>query len=328
MIQSERMPLTDHFADRVLQACQAKGTPACVGIDPVYSKLPQTIVDQKELNDELDSAAAVDAIFEFATQVLRIVAPLVPAVKFNSAFFERYYWEGLETYYSLIQEADELGLEVIGDVKRGDIGSTAQAYADAHLRNPEFVDLQDLIAPDAITVNGFAGLDGIKPFAETAAEQGKGVFVWVRASNPSAASLQDFADASGKKFFELLAEQVANLAAEPQYIGANGLSSIGMVVGGAAAQQARSLRDKYPHIVFLVPGYGAQGASALDCAQFARKDGQGLLVNASRSIIYAYENPQYKEKFGDDWARCIEQAVIDMKAAFAAALRGQEPLQT
>ena len=318
--------MADHFADRLTKAAQAKGTPAVVGIDPVYSKLPEQIRESKDLNDEMDIEAAIDAIFEFCRRVIRIVSPLVPAVKINSAFFERYYWDGIETYYSLIQEADELGLEVIGDVKRGDIGSTAHAYADAHLRNPEFIDMEGIVAPDAITANGFAGLDGIKPLADVANEEGKGVFVWVRGSNPSAGVLQDFADAHGKRFFEVLAEQVATLACEPQRIGQCGLSNVGMVVGGTAAEQARILREQYPHIIFLVPGFGAQGADAADCLQFAKSDGSGVLVSASRSIINAYDNSRYKEQFGADWEKCIEQACLDMKAALAAVMRGQKPL--
>jgi len=318
--------MADNFADRLTKATQTKATPALVGIDPVYHKLPKKITEHKDLNDEMDVAAAIDAIFEFCTRVLRIVSPLVPAVKLNSAFFERYYWEGIETYYSLIQEADELGLEVIGDVKRGDIGTTVEAYAEAHLRNPEFIDMEGIVAPDAITVNGFSGLDGIKPFAKVASEEGKGIFVWVRASNPSAAVLQDFADINGRKFFQVLAEQVAALACEPHRIGKCGLSNVGMVVGGTAAEQAKMLREQYPHIIFLVPGFGAQGAGAADCLQFAKDDGSGVLVNASRSIIYAFNEPRYIEKFGDNWEKCIEQACLDMKADLTAVMRGQKPL--
>ena len=311
--------MSNHFADRLTAAIKDKGTCLCVGLDPVYSRLPTQLIERKDLNDEMDLPAALDAVFEFCIKVLRVVSPLIPAVKFNSAFFEKYYWEGVENYYSLVQEADELGLEVIGDVKRGDIGSTAESYAAAHLKNPYFVDMDDIVSPDAITINGFAGLDGIKPFADVAVQEGKGIFVWVRASNPSAAILQDFADAQGKRFFELLAEQVATLASEPQHIGKTGLSNIGMVVGGTAAEQARQLREQYPHIVFLVPGYGTQGASAADCLQFCKEDGSGALISASRSIIYAYSQPQYAEQFGDNWEKCIEQACLDMKAQLAAA---------
>ncbi|MBN1437100.1 MAG: orotidine-5'-phosphate decarboxylase [Sedimentisphaerales bacterium] len=306
--------MADHFADRLMQGVKDKGTCAIVGIDPVYSSLPKQIIERSDLNDGQDLEAAIDAIFEFSTKVLRIVAPLVPAVKFNIAFFERYYWEGVESYFSLLQEADELGLETIGDVKRGDIGSTAAAYAEGHLKNPEFVDMESIVAPDAITVNGFAGLDGILPFADLANEQGKGIFVWVRASNPSSASLQDMVNADGKKYFEVLAEQVAGVACEPKRVGTCGLSNVGMVVGGTAAEQAKQLRQQYPQAIFLVPGYGAQGAGAADCMQFAKDDGTGVLVSASRSIIYAYNNDKYKEQFGDNWEKCIEQACLDMKA--------------
>ena len=162
--------------------------------------------------------------------------------------------------------------------------------------------------------------------ADTANEEGKGVFVWVRASNPSAAVLQDFADADGKKFFEILAEQVATLACEPQRLGNCGLSNVGMVVGGTAAEQAKILRQQYPHILFLVPGFGAQGAGASDCLQLAKGDGSGVLVSASRSIIYAFDDPRYAEQFGDNWEKCIEQACLDMKASLAAVMRGQQPL--
>jgi orotidine-5'-phosphate decarboxylase len=312
--------VTDHFADRLINATKTKGTPAIIGIDPVYSKLPAQIIERKDLNDETDLEAAVDAIFDYSVRVLRIIAPLVPAVKFNIAFFEKYLWEGIENYYSLIQEAEELDLEVIGDIKRGDIGSTAQAYAEAHLKNPEFVDMEGIVAPDAITVNGFAGSDGILPFAEMALQQGKGVFVWVRASNASAAALQDFADTQGRKFFEILADQVGAIAADPKRIGTCGYSNVGMVVGGAAAEQAKILRERFPNVLFLVPGYGAQGATAEDCLQFCKSDGTGALISASRSVITAYDNPKYKQQFKNNWEKCIEQAVIDMKEDLAKAM--------
>jgi len=312
--------VADHFADRLTRAIQAKGTCVTVGIDPVYSKLPKQIIERKDLNDEMDLEVAIDAIFDYSTRLLRIVAPLVPAVKFNVGFFEKYYWEGIECYYSLIQEATELDLEVIGDVKRGDIGSTAQAYASAHVKNPEFIDMDGIISPDAVTINGYAGLDGITPFADVACEEGKGVFVWVRASNPSAAVLQDFANAEGKRFFELLAEQVATLACEPGRLGKTGYSNLGMVVGGTAAEEAKQLRQQYPHMIFLVPGYGAQGATPADCLSFCKDDGTGALISASRSIIYAYQEPRYTEQFGDNWEKCIEQACLDMKQELATAM--------
>ena len=313
--------MSNHFGDRLCNAVRTKKTPLIVGIDPVYARLPQEIRTHRQMNDEFDAAAAVDAIFDYCTQVMRIVAPMVPAVKINIAFFERYFWEGLETYYNLVAEAEELGLEVIGDVKRGDIGHTAECYAAAHLENSELTGLEDMVAPDAVTVNGYLGIDGIEPFAAAATEQGKGVFVLVRTSNPSAAAIQDFADADGKRLYERVAEVVAEVANVPQRIGAMGYSNIGMVVGGTSAQVAGDLRYKYPNMWILVPGYGSQGATAANCIKFCRADGSGAIINASRSIIYAYEKPQYREQCGSDWRRCVEQAVIDAKVELAEAMQ-------
>ena len=313
--------MASHFGDRLCDAVKGKGTPLVVGLDPVYRRLPWAIVSHHDMDDEYDVAAAVDAIFDFCTQTMRIVAPMVPAVKMNIAFFEKYFWEGIETYYALISEADELGLEIIGDVKRGDIGHTAELYATAHLENPELAGLEDTLAPDAITVNGFAGVDAIEPFAEIADEQGKGIFVWVRSSNPSAAAIQDFAGADGQMMYERIAEIVAQVANKPERIGKKGYSNVGMVVGGTAPEVTTALRQKYDKVWFLVPGYGSQGASAADCVRFCKPDGNGALINASRSIIYAYEKPKYKDQFGDDWKRCVEQAVIDAKLDLANAMQ-------
>jgi len=312
--------MASHFGDRLCEAVGNKKTPLIVGLDPVYSRLPYAIKDPREMNDEFDAAAAVDAIFDFCTQVLRIAAPMVPAVKINIAFFEKYLWEGIETYYSLVSEGDELGLEIIGDVKRGDIGHTAGLYAAAHLENSQLVGLEDTVAPDAITINGFAGEDGIEPFVKMADEQGKGVFVWVRGSNPSSAAIQDFADGSGEKMYEKIAEIVGQIADKPERIGNRGYSNVGMIIGGTAPEVTTALREKYARVWFLVPGYGSQGASAQECVRFCKDDGTGALINASRSIIYAYEKPKYRERFGDDWKRCIEQAVIDAKMDLAKAM--------
>jgi orotidine-5'-phosphate decarboxylase len=313
--------MASHFADRLYEAVRTKKTSLIVGLDPVYTRLPAAIRDHREMNDEFDAAAAVDAIFDFCTQAMRIVAPMVPAVKINIAYFEKYLWEGMETYYNLITEADDLGLEIIGDVKRGDIGHTAEQYAAAHLENPEMAGLEDTLAPDAITINGYMGTDGIEPFATMADKQGKGVFVLVRTSNPSAGAIQDFADANGMRMYDKVAEVVADIGGKDGRVGECGYSNIGMVVGGTSPEVTTALRDKYDKVWFLVPGYGSQGASGADCVRFCKPDGTGALINASRSIIYAYEKPKYREQFGDDWKRCIEQAVIDAKVDLANAMQ-------
>lgn len=313
--------MASHFADRLCEAVKSKRTSLVVGLDPVYSRLPAAIKSHRSMNDEFDAAAAVDAIFDFCTQTMRIIAPMAPAVKINIAFFEKYLWEGIESYYSLISEADDLGLEIIGDVKRGDVGHTAELYAAAHLENPELVGLEDTLAPDAITISGFAGVEAIVPFADMANQQGKGIFVWVRASNPGAAAIADFANANGQTMYEKIAEIINEIAIKPERIGNSGYSNVGMIVGATAPEVTAALRQKYDKVWFLVPGFGSQGASAADCVRFCKPDGTGALINASRSIIYAYEKPKYKEQFGDDWKRCVEQAVIDAKVDLANAMQ-------
>ena len=311
--------MSNHFADRLLDAIKAKGSPIAVGLDPIYSRLPEEIRGSKELNDEFDSESAVDAIFEFSTKVLRAVAPHVAAVKLNSAFFERYYWEGIEAYYSLIEEADDLGLEIIGDVKRADISHTALAYAQAHLSNPEFTNMEDIVAPDAITVNPYLGIEALTPFVDIAVEQGKGIFVLVRTSNPEAASIQDFTDAQGKKLHQQVAQQVESLAGQERLLGQSGYSCVGAVVGATDPQAAGQLREMMPHCLFLVPGYGTQGGTAEAVKACFKPDGTGAIINASRSIIYAYERPEYQH-LADQWEDAVQQAVIDMKQQLNQAL--------
>ncbi|MFI4911342.1 MAG: orotidine-5'-phosphate decarboxylase [Sedimentisphaeraceae bacterium JB056] len=300
--------MAKHFGDRLYDAVKAKNSPLVVGLDPVYSRLPEEIKKRYGSNNDIE--AVIDATIEFCTRTLKAVAPHVPAVKFNIAYFEKYLWEGVEAYYSLIAEADSLGLEVVGDVKRGDIGHTCLAYADAHLRDPKFKSL-NVIAPDAITINGFAGADGILPFADAASDANNGIFVWVRASNPSAARLQDAVTKEGVAMYQILAEITNEIASQPRRIGESGYSNIGMVVGGTTPEHTASLRMRYPNVWFLVPGFGSQGGQADDCVRFCKSDGTGALINSSRGIIYAYEKEEYTEQFGDNWEKCIEQAAID-----------------
>src|SRR5204862_4060227 len=147
------------FSDRLLAAIEQKKSPICVGIDPICEMLTDSIAGDSKTRDANDAQAAIDAIFSFTTALLRLIAPHVPVVKFQSAYFEKYLWEGVEAYYSLVQEASEMGLLVIGDVKRGDIGSTCAAYAAGHLEDPPFSEMGDVVVPDAITVNPMLGID-------------------------------------------------------------------------------------------------------------------------------------------------------------------------
>ena len=309
--------MDDFFADRLLDQIAAKKAPICVGIDPMFEMLPDAVAgDDRDAND---AERCIDAIFDFTTRILKIVAPHVPCVKFQSAYFEKYLWEGVEAYYSLVQEAAELGLTVIGDIKRGDIGSTVQAYAAGHLADPVFNEFEEVTTPDAVTVNPFCGLDTIEPFVQVAKTFGKGIFVLVRTSNPGSAQLQDVQLPDGRTWSEMLADYLAKIAESEGLVGTSGFSAIGAVVGATQPHTMQSLRRRLPKSIFLLPGYGAQGATA-DMTRAAFIDGKGAIVSASRSILYAHKEPKYATQFGGDWEKCVERAVIDMKQDIARVL--------
>jgi len=301
--------MSELFCDRLLDAIDQKQAPICVGIDPVLESIPEEI-RAKFISRDDEPQAAVDAIFDFTTSVLKVVAAHVPIVKFQSAYFEKYLWEGVEAYYSLIQEAKALGLLVIGDVKRGDIGSTATAYAAGHLAEQTGDD--EIATPDAITVNPMLGLDTLQPFIQAAKDFSRGIFVLVRTSNPGSAELQDVKLETGQTWSEMLAQKLASLAADRALVGTRGFSSIGAVVGATHPHTIESLRRLLPQSIFLLPGYGVQGATA-DMTRAAFKDGRGAFVSASRSILYAHAEPKYSSQFGKDWRKCMEAALGDMK---------------
>ncbi|HEX4793942.1 MAG TPA: orotidine-5'-phosphate decarboxylase [Humisphaera sp.] len=305
--------MSNNFADRLTAAIEKKKSPICVGIDPIFDMLPDAVAGDPSKRNANDREAAIDATFDFTIAVLRLVAPHVPVVKFQSAYFEQFLWEGVEAYYSLIAEAAELGLLVIGDVKRGDIGSTASAYAAGHLADPAFAEQEDVVTPDAITVNPFCGLDTIEPFVKTARAFDKGLFVLVRTSNSGSADLQDTKLADGRTWSEMLADRLQPIAQGEGLVGSSSFSSIGAVVGATQPQTMQSLRQRLPNSYFLLPGYGAQGATA-EMTRSAFINGRGALVSASRSILYAHREKKYADQYGDDWEACVEQAVLEMKA--------------
>jgi orotidine-5'-phosphate decarboxylase len=303
--------MSDLFPDRLLAAIAKKGSPICVGIDPIYELLPDAVLPGARNPD--DAEGAVDAIFKFTTAVLKLVAPHVPVVKFQSAYFEKYLWEGVEAYYSLVQEAKELGLLVIGDVKRGDIGATSSAYAAAHLAEPQFDEMDD-----AITVNPMLGIDTLEPFIKAAKDYDKGLFVLVRTSNPGSAELQDVKLADGRTWSEALADRLAPLAADKALVGDSGYSALGAVVGATQTAQIDSLRGRLPKSIFLLPGYGTQGATA-DMTRAAFTNGQGAIVSASRSILYAHRDKKHATT--PDWQTAVLAAVEEMKTDLSGMLK-------
>ena len=298
-----------HFVDQLLARIEQTGSPVCVGIDPVYERLPDEL-----RRDDASHEMRVDAIFEFVTKVLQIVAPHVPIVKFQLACFERYGPDGLGVYHSLVQDARAMGLMTIGDAKRGDIGATAEHYAAAMLLEPGGGDEGDWAAADAVTVNSYFGRDGLSPFLDLAAHEGKGVFALVRTSNPGGDAIQSLKLADGRTVAEAVAALMDQIGGEPQYIGDRGYSVLGAVVGATKPGDAARLRELMPRQLFLVPGFGAQGGAADDVRACFRDDGTGAIITASRSITYAFE------KVPLDWQSAIEAATLQMKREIAEIL--------
>ncbi len=290
-----------HFADRLQAAIRVRGTPGVVGLDPVLERLPEALRPTVA-----DAASAAAAIERFCEAALDAVAGLVPAVKINSAFFEAFYEWGVAAYYRLVQSAHRRGLLVIGDVKRGDIGSTAQLYARGHLAQPAFADVEPDRIPDAVTLAGYLGVNAVRPFIDAAITTGRGLFVLVRPSDPGADAVHEFGES--RHFYQHLAELVRAWGRSPGALGACGLSCVGAVVAPKDAASTAALRAAMPETPFLVPGYGAQGATAESCRPCFRSDGSGAIVNASRSVLFAFETAESKARFGADWPAAIRAA--------------------
>lgn len=306
------MSAETHVVDRLFSAIAVKGSPVCVGIDPRIGSLPEPyrIIDGP-------AGEQLQAVETWCRDVLELVAPFVPVVKPQIACFEALPSDdalsGVAVYTAVVKAAREMGLMVIGDIKRGDIGTSAGDYAAAHLGHPD--------GPDAITINTYFGADGIEPFLSVARETGRGCFALVRTSNPSAAPVQDFQAPDGARFYEHLGRLVADLGQADDLVGTSGYSLLGAVVGATYPDEARRLRQIMPRQLFLVPGYGAQGATAEDCTASFDPDGRGAIVSASRSVIYAHSRPEYA---GMDWKDAVRQAARD----FAEDLRRVLPRQS
>ncbi len=308
-----------NFADRLLAAIDQRQTPLILGLDPVYEKLPAAITSQPGMNDSARADHCVNAMFDFCRQIIAVVASHVPAVKINSAYFERYQWLGWQAYVRLVQQAQAAGLLVIGDVKRADIGHTAEQYALATLADNTFGDLGHSAGPDAITINPYFGFDGIKPFTDIAQKTGKGVFILLRTSNPSAGEIQEIPAADGRPLYQHVADRIASWG--QGLMGGGGFSSVGAVVGATTRDSLIHLRRALPHTLFLIPGIGAQGGNLHDCAHVFDPAGHGAVISASRSIIFAYQDKKYAGFSDQQWSKAVLQSVLDTRREIAAALR-------
>lgn len=296
--------------NQLVKKIQELEAPIVVGLDPMLSYVPNHLLEQayKDMGENLE--AATEAIWQYNKGIIDAIHDLVPAVKPQVAMYEQFGLEGMRLYLKTIQYARKKGLIVIGDVKRGDIGSTSTAYAIGHLGKVNIGDKDYRgFDEDFITVNPYLGSDGIIPFIDVCKQENKGLFILVKTSNPSSGEFQDQL-INGRPLYELVGNKVAQWG--DMFMGSD-YSYIGAVVGATYPEIGKELRKLMPKTFILVPGYGAQGGKAEDLKHFFNKDGLGAIVNSSRGIIAAYKLAQYEKYTGEFYADASRQAVLDMR---------------
>jgi orotidine-5'-phosphate decarboxylase len=302
---------TMNFADRLTAACREKSSTVCVGIDPRVKLLPSEFKPKRDTPSE-----HAQSIADWARELITVVAPLVPIIKPNIAFFEALGAPGFRAFHETVIAAQEKGVLVLADVKRGDLGTTAEAYAEAHF---------GLIGADAITVNPYLGRDSLEPYLGHCRAAGKGIFVLVKTSNPGSADLQDLWTGDAP-LSRRVARMVRDLGADPSLIGQCGLSAVGAVTGATYPDEIAQLRVAMPMTPLLLPGYGAQGGTAADCAKAYLPGGTGAIVNSSRGITFAFRSGDHAERFGDKrWRDSVAAAVYEMSDALASVSGTAKP---
>ena len=301
---------------------QKTGAPIVVGLDPMMKFVPEYIKEQafKEHGETLEGAAK--AIWQYNKGIVDAIYDLIPAVKPQVAMYEQFGIPGMMAFKKTVDYCREKGLVVIGDIKRGDIGSTSEAYAVGHLGKVQvgskaFYGFDE----DFVTVNPYLGSDGVKPFMKICGQEKKGIFVLVKTSNPSSGEFQDRL-IDGKPLYELVGEQVAAWGSECMPEQGN-YSYVGAVVGATYPEQGKLLRKVMPHTLILVPGYGAQGGKGADLVHFFNEDGLGAIINSSRGIIAAYQQEQYAHFGEKNYADASRAAVLAMREDIATALQAK-----
>lgn len=307
--------------NKLIEKIKKTGAPVVVGLDPMLSYVPGHIQKAAfaEYGETLRGAA--EAIWQFNKEIVDRTFDLIPAVKPQIAMYEQFGVEGLEAYKKTVDYCKSKGLIVIGDVKRGDIGSTSAAYAVGHLGKVQVGSkVYAGFDEDFATVNPYLGSDGVKPFIEVCREEKKGLFILVKTSNPSSGEFQDRL-VDGRPLYELVGEKVAEWGAD--HCG-DTYSYIGAVVGATYPEQGKALRKVMPKSFILVPGYGAQGGKGKDLVHFFNEDGLGAIVNSSRGIIAAYKQEAYAkygaEHFAEASRAAVEDMIADIRGALEAAL--------
>ena len=295
--------------NKLVEQIQKKDAPVVVGLDPMLGYVPEHLTKKafEEYGETLEGAA--EAIWQYNKGIVDAVYDLIPAVKPQVAMYEQFGLPGLIAFKKTVDYCKEKGLVVIGDIKRGDIGSTSTAYAVGHLGKVTVGSKQYYgFDEDFVTVNPYLGSDGVNPFIDVCKEEKKGIFVLVKTSNPSSGEFQDRL-IDGRPLYEYVGEKVNEWGS--QCMG-DTYSYVGCVVGATYPEMGKILRKIMPKAYILVPGYGAQGGKASDLAPYFNKDGLGAIVNSSRGIICAYKQDKYAKFGADHYAEASRQAVIDM----------------
>ena len=294
---------------KLISSIQKTGAPVVVGLDPMLAYIPESVQRQAFAEYGETLAVAAEAIWQFNKAIVDAVYDLIPAVKPQIAMYEQFGVEGLIAYEKTVRYCQDKDLVVIGDIKRGDIGSTSAAYAAGHIGKVTVG--SQTFAPfheDFITVNPYLGTDGIKPFADVCRQEKKGLFILVKTSNPSSGEFQDRL-IDGRPLYEWVGEKVAAWGADCM---GDDYSYIGAVVGATYPEMGKVLRKIMPKSYILVPGYGAQGGTAKDLAPYFNEDGLGAIVNSSRGIIAAWKQEKYSRFGAEHFADASRQAVVDM----------------
>jgi orotidine-5'-phosphate decarboxylase len=309
-----------HFGNRLVQEIIHKKSFVVVGLDPQLQMMPSCLFQNGVQGKKEAFESASQAVWTFTKKIIQAIAPYAVAVKPQLAFYACLGWQGLRIFSKTIEYSQQMGLLVVADAKCNDIGSTATAYAQAFLGTSASSG-EESGSPfdaDAVTINPFLGYDGVEPFVQAARNQGKGLFVLVRTSNPSARTIQDLMTPNGS-VSQVIGAQVHEWARTGK--GERGYSFVGAVVGATCPEEAAGLRQIMPQSFFLVPGYGAQGGSTRDVLSCFNPDGLGALINASRSLLYAYQKSPWCEQYTDkEYAQAAAAATKEMRDVINVAV--------
>lgn len=305
-----------NIIDILIEKIKQTGNPTVLGLDPRYEMLPKCVTEKYPKTQE----GVAQAIIEYNKALIDETYDIIPAVKPQIAFYEMFGIPGMQAFKETCKYAKQKGMIVIADIKRGDIGSTAQGYSNAYLGKTKIGDIEESIFDvDFVTVNPYMGTDCVKPFIDDCKKYNKGLFILVKTSNPSSGELQDLRLENGKEVYRQVAELVEKWGEE--LVGENGYSSIAAVVGATYPEQLKQIRDLAPHTYFLIPGYGAQGGTAADIAYGFDSNSLGGIVNASRSLMCAYKSDKWKDNFEEkDYAKATRAEAIRMRDELKSVL--------